>query len=219
MLVILSINSPQYNINMISCNKRAIQYYTHDPNNIQEVKDVYPNISDKEIYILLKEQWNNLFPEEREPYKKLVQEQYITITPISGNQNNKSFIDFEEQIGRNSHILDGDEFWDDTKYNTFIGDYFAFYLVGSKMRREGKFIIHKVEDIKSPSWTKNVGRGDRNVLQLSKPICEISIDDWIYLGGTLAKQSTYRTKGIKNRNFIEHLKNYIMLNNCSGVYV
>ena len=116
----------------------------------------------------------------------------ITITPISGNHRNKSWIDFDEQLTINSHN-DYNWNWDDEPGNsTRPGGLFAFWLIASSMRPEGKLIIHIVNDFKSPShrlssWSQNVGQGNRNVLQLSAPIFELTEDEWKKMGGSKEK--------------------------------
>jgi hypothetical protein len=104
---------------------------------------------------------------------------YITITPISGSEKNKAYIDYEEQKNR---YMNGHAFmWDDSKYNNSkVNDYFAFFLVESKKKPIGSLILHKILNIKSPenrlsSWHNNIGQANRNVLILSEPLCEISI--------------------------------------------
>ena len=134
----------------------------------------------------------------------------ITITPISGNHRNKSWIDFEEQLTINSHN-DSNWNWDDEKGNsTRPGGWFAFWFIASSMRPEGKFIIHRVNDVKSPShrlssWSQNVGQGNRNVLQLSAPIFELTEDEWKKMGGPKKKQGTYRIKFENWKHFMTEL--------------
>jgi hypothetical protein len=44
-----------------------------------------------------------------------------------------------------------------------------------------------------PSWSKNVGQGDRNVLALSQPMLEISWIEWQLMNGPESKMGTYTT--------------------------
>ena len=180
-----------------------LQSYGEDPNTVNEelevrlVKDVPP-------------------PEDASSVQEV---HHITITPISGDHRKPAFIDYQEQIARNSQILDGNAFWcwDDSKYNnTLRGDFFAFYLTESKQRPSGKFVIHQVEEIKSSrhrlsSWSNNVGQGDRNVLELSAPLFELTIEEWKYMGGPMKNRKTYRSGGKKYMNFMTELKKRHMM--------
>lgn len=117
---------------------------------------------------------------------------HLTITPISKDIKSPSYIDYNEQLSR---VLN-EEFqwcWDDSRYNKAkIGDYFAFYFHGMRV------VIHKILDVKPPSerlpsWSKNVGQGDRNVLVLSQPMLEITWIEWQLMGGPESKMGTYTT--------------------------
>lgn len=153
---------------------------------------------------------------------------YITITPISGkkkkNRNKKDIdkdkeniccplTDYIEQISRTSKGFIW--MWDDGKHNTSnIGDYFAFFLVESTIRPIGKVIIHKIINIldpkhRLPSWHKNIGQRDRNVLILSEIITEITMKDWKTMGGGMKKQGTYSTKinEYVNKYILEKINN------------
>lgn len=119
----------------------------------------------------------------------------IVITPISKDKKNKACIDYMEQLERvqyGHHIW----CWDDSSKNTAqVGDLFGFYFHGIKV------IIHQVLCIKPPSdrlpsWSGNVGQGDRNVLELSEPLLEISWEAWTNLRGYQNKMGTYRTKDL-----------------------
>ena len=134
---------------------------------------------------------------------------YITITPISGKTKDKENVccpltDYKEQISRTSEGCAW--MWDDGKHNTSnIGDYFAFFLVESTIRPIGKVIIHKIINIldpkhRLPSWHKNIGQRDRNVLVLSEIITEISMKDWKTMGGGMSKMGTYSTEINKDIN-------------------
>ena len=117
---------------------------------------------------------------------------YLTITPISRNVRNKGCIDYNEQKIRTS--IQGHKWcWDDSKYNKAkIGEYFAFLFF------ERRVIIHKIENIKPPSerldsWLPNVTQRNRQVLELSNPLKELSWSEWLELGGLKCKQGTYTT--------------------------
>lgn len=102
----------------------------------------------------------------------------LIVTPINKKESSKSNQDYKEQmqwvnIGKLSWC------WDDSKKNTAKpGDFFAFYFYGNKV------ILHKIIDTKPPSqrfpsWYKNIGQQDRNVLELSEPLKEFTWDEWI----------------------------------------
>jgi hypothetical protein len=121
---------------------------------------------------------------------------HLTITPISNDIRNKSRIDYREQVLR----VKEDNLiwcWDDSRFNKAkVGEYFAFYFHGIKV------IIHKIIGVKSPihrlpSWSKNVGQGDRNVLELSEPLQTIKWSEWQLLDGPESKMGTYTTKDLK----------------------
>jgi hypothetical protein len=61
-----------------------------------------------------------------------------------------------------------------------------------------RVVIHQIIDVKPPSerlpsWSKNVGQGDRNVIALSHPMLEITWIEWQLMGGPESKMGTYTT--------------------------
>ncbi len=117
---------------------------------------------------------------------------HLTLSPISKDIKSLSYIDYNEQLSRVLH--DGFQWcWDDSRYNKAkAGEYFAFYFHGMRV------VIHKILDVKPPSerlpsWSKNVGQGDRNVLVLSQPMLEITWIEWQLMGGPESKMGTYTT--------------------------
>ena len=133
---------------------------------------------------------------------------HLTITPISKDIKSPSYIDYNEQLSR---VLN-EEFqwcWDDSRYNKAkIGDYFAFYFHGMRV------VIHKILDVKPPSarlpsWSKNVGQGDRNVVELSHPLLEITWIEWQLIGAPESKMGTYTTSDLSTERprLYEYLKN------------
>jgi hypothetical protein len=117
---------------------------------------------------------------------------HLTLSPISKDIKSPSYIDYNEQLSRVLH--DGFQWcWDDSRYNKAkIGDYFGFYFHGMRV------VIHQIVDVKPPaerlpSWSKNVGQGDRNVLALSHPMLEITWIEWQLMGGPESKMGTYTT--------------------------
>jgi len=118
--------------------------------------------------------------------------EFLTITPINKNPKSNSNIDYNEQLTRveqNMQIW----CWDDTRYNNSkrLG-YFAFYFHNKKI------VVHQIVSTKDPkdrlpSWSGNVGQGDRKVLELSQPLVEFSWEEWLAMSGPQSKQGTYRT--------------------------
>jgi hypothetical protein len=43
------------------------------------------------------------------------------------------------------------------------------------------------------SWSKNVGQGSRNVLELGPALLEISWEEWLAMSGPQNRMKTYRT--------------------------
>ena len=138
---------------------------------------------------------------------------HLTITPISKAIKSASFIDFNEQLERVTKY--GHKWcWDDSRYNKAkIGEYFAFYFHGMRV------VIHKILDVnppsnRLPSWFKNVGQGDRNVVELSMPIAEISWSEWQHIGGPESKMGTYTTGDLSSERpkLYNYLKNIIYSN-------
>ena len=117
---------------------------------------------------------------------------HLTLSPISKDIKSPSYIDYNEQLSRVLH--DGFQWcWDDSRYNKAkAGEYFAYYFHGMRV------VIHRIMDVKPPaarlpSWSRNVGQGDRNVLELSHPMVEISWIEWQLMSGPESKMGTYTT--------------------------
>ena len=117
---------------------------------------------------------------------------HLTLSPISKDIKSPSYIDYNEQLSRVLH--DGFQWcWDDSRYNKAkVGEYFAFYFHGMRV------VIHQIVDVKPPSerlpsWSKNVGQGDRNVIALSHPMLEITWIEWQLMEGPESKMGTYTT--------------------------
>ena len=117
---------------------------------------------------------------------------HLTLSPVSKDIKSPSYIDYNEQLSRVLH--DGFQWcWDDSRYNKAkVGEYFAFYFHGMRV------VIHQIVDVKPPSerlpsWSKNVGQGDRNVIALSHPMLEITWIEWQLMEGPESKMGTYTT--------------------------
>ena len=77
-----------------------------------------------------------------------------------------------------------------------------------------RVVIHKILDVKPPSarlpsWSKNVGQGDRNVVELSHPLLEITWIEWQLIGAPESKMGTYTTSDLSTERprLYEYLKN------------
>jgi hypothetical protein len=135
----------------------------------------------------------------------------LTISPINKNLKSKSNIDFREQWMR-TRTGELKWCWDDSKFNNSKpGDYFGFMFYGIKVK------IHRILAVKPtserlPSWSSNVGQSDRNVLELSELVKEITWEEWIANDGPKKRQCTYTTKDLsKNRK-----KLFIILNTTNN---
>lgn len=121
----------------------------------------------------------------------------FVITPISANKSNKANIDYSEQMDR---IDEGKPLvWDDTKFNkSRPGDMFGFWMYKDKVK------VHTIQAVSSPedrlpSWHKNVGQSDRNVVTLSRKHFVIDWEDWIAIGGAKRCMGTANAiKSLKN---------------------
>jgi hypothetical protein len=144
--------------------------------------------------------------------------EHLTITPINKNLKSKSNLDFREQLIR---TCTGDLkwCWDDSKYNNAkIKEYFVFLFYGNKV------IIHQILDIKPPSerldsWSENVGQTNRQVLELSMPLKELTWEEWIMNDGPQGKQCTYTTKNLnktrpKLYNVLQEINYQFNSNSC-----
>lgn len=121
---------------------------------------------------------------------------HLTISPISKDVKSGSYIDYNEQLER-AKLNAFNWCWDDSRYNKAKeNEYFAFYFHGLRV------VIHKILAVKPPScrlssWSKNVGQGDRNVLELSEPLREIGWVDWQLINGPESKMGTYTTDDLQ----------------------
>ena len=98
------------------------------------------------------------------------QKSNLIITPVTSISQK----DYDEQVER---IKDGlPHMWDDSKTNSaVIGDYFGYVWNQKKKgdtKTDGKIILYKIIDVlkpdqRLPTWSNNVGQGDRNVIVLT----------------------------------------------------
>ncbi len=123
----------------------------------------------------------------------------LILTPIAKERRTSesdSKRDYEEQLERVAN--GGAWMWDDvspsrSQHKAQVGDDFGFVFNGDKVR------IHKVIEVhdpsqRLPSWSANVGQGDRYVLVLSDMIREYSWDEWLSKGGLKKVQGTLHAR-------------------------
>jgi len=116
----------------------------------------------------------------------------MILSPINKKLNSKSRIDYNEQIKREQ---EGKQvMWDDTKFNkASIGDWFGFVENGKNVYFRKIKSIHPISD-RLPSWSNNVGQGDRKVLYLEKELLNITWENWVNYGGPKKVQGTSHVK-------------------------
>ena len=140
---------------------------------------------------------------------------HLTITPISRNINSAGYIDYKEQLER---VTNNEAIWcwDDSRYNKAKkGELFAFYF------HDIRLIIHEITNVKPPSarlpsLSKDISQEDRNVLELSAPIKEISWTEWQLVNGPLSKMGTYTTNDLSTeRPLLYKLLKSIRANNSN----
>ena len=133
---------------------------------------------------------------------------HITITPIgkgSGKMARRARADYQEQHDRNFGLHDNQFWcWDADKGNTSqTGELFAF-----RNNNTETVAIHKILAVKDPSerlvsWGKNIGQGDRNVLELSAPLVTLPTTAWVNLGGSNGRLGTQRChKGFRRTDLL-----------------
>lgn len=142
---------------------------------------------------------------------------HLTISPISKNPKSASCIDYHEQLQR----VKTNEFnwcWDDSRYNKAKeNEFFAFYFHGMRV------VIHRIKNVKPPScrlssWSKNVGQGDRNVVELSEPLKEIGWTEWQLLNGPESKMGTYTTDDLQlNKPLLYDMLKKINYEKCINI--
>ena len=138
---------------------------------------------------------------------------HLTISPISRDTKSASYVDYNEQLER-ARINKFNWCWDDSRYNKAReNEFFGFYFHGTRV------VIHRIIGVKPPSarlpsWSKNVGQCDRNVLELSEILKEIGWTEWQMLNGPESKMGTYTTDNLE----IDRPLLYEMLKNIEKEY-
>ena len=137
----------------------------------------------------------------------------MIVTPVPQNRKANGRKDYKEQMKR---IKEGKlHVWDDSRYNKAEkGDYFAYaenrIMMGEKLT-DGIIHIYLIKAIgkpenRLPSWSKNVGQGDRNVLELtSEPLYKGNLKEWIHL---LDYKDNYKVQGTIHVKY-NRIENYI----------
>ena len=129
------------------------------------------------------------------------------ITPINKVPTSRSRICYVEQMDR---YEEGKTLmWDDTKYNSTkkAGGMFAFVQNGVKAQICQIVNIYPPKS-RLPSWSANIGQSDRNVLELTDILVELTWDEWISNGGHTNVMGT--TNVNKNKNMmLDYIKSCI----------
>ena len=137
----------------------------------------------------------------------------MIVTPIPQNRKANGRKDYREQMNRiqenKMHV------WDDSRYNNAQrGDLFAYAENRIKINNiltPGIIHVYVIENVtkpenRLPSWSKNVGQGDRNVLELtSKIIYKGDLKEWI---DALNYKENYKVQGTIHVNY-DRLEKYI----------
>ena len=116
----------------------------------------------------------------------------LIITPITASVNKPARVDYEEQLNRITRGLP--LMWDDSRHNKAkLGDKFGFWFYNNSVR------IHTIVGIalpseRLPSWSGNVGQGDRRVVTLSVECDIIPWETWINLNGAKRCMGTSHVK-------------------------
>jgi len=153
-------------------------------------------------------------------YKNYRKNPNMIVTPISKNPKSKANIDYHEQLQRIHDNLT--HMWDDSRYcHAIQGDLFAYIENSVKLRNNdtsgemktpGKIMIYIILDVHSPSkrlpsWSCNVGQGDRNVLELTdKPIYEGTAIEWKNYLGYKENYNVQGTIHIDNSKLISYIR-------------
>lgn len=140
----------------------------------------------------------------------------LVITPIADHGPTKR--DHEEQMDRIYHGLP--HVWDDSKHNNSkSGDLFGYVwnqrrIKGTSDKTEGFIKIYMILHIYSPkhrlpTWSTNVGQGDRNVIELtSNCIYSGTLDEFKKIVGYSDKwncQGTAPVSESKTCAYIQHI--------------
>jgi len=162
--------------------------------------------------VIMRRKYEEIIKDKPLPIKV---EPRMIVTPVSLNIKSPARRDWIEQVQRRKegkkHV------WDDSKHNLAeVGDLFA-YVENSRKIGENKkslgwievYIIEAVysSDFRLPTWSENVGQGDRNVVELSKePIYVGTMVEWKNYLGYSERYCVQGTVNLKNDRVKEYLK-------------
>jgi hypothetical protein len=133
----------------------------------------------------------------------------MVMTPINKNIKSRSNRDYQEQMER---IKTGKQHvWDDSKDNLAIpGDLFAYVenctKINENEKTNGCVRIYRITNVlkpthRLPTWSDNVGQGDRNVVELSsEEIYKGSMKLFKECMGYSEKYNLQGTRYIKNNS-------------------
>ncbi len=131
----------------------------------------------------------------------------VLITPINKDPRRPSNIDYKEQCESPLEWC-----WDDrAKNDAEVGQLFAFVQNRSKGTKGWVRVFRVRETLpprhRLPSWHKNVGQGDRQVVMLGEQcLCELSWDEWLANDGHKKVQSTTH---VKSRQLVRYMESQI----------
>ena len=138
----------------------------------------------------------------------------MVVTPVSLNAKSPARRDWLEQVQRRKegkqHV------WDDSKQNhAERGDLFAYVENSIKMGENQKSLgwieVYVIQDVHSftdrlPTWSGNVGQGNRNVVELSnEPIYKGSMVEWKGILGYAERYCVQGTTHLKHERIKEYL--------------
>lgn len=138
----------------------------------------------------------------------------MVVTPVSVCAKSAARRDWLEQVQRRKegkqHV------WDDSKQNhAEAGDLFAYVensrKVGENQKSKGWIEVYVIQAVHSPAsrlptWSVNVGQGNRNVVELSsEPIYKGSMVEWKAILGYSERYCVQGTIHLKHERIKEYL--------------
>lgn len=138
----------------------------------------------------------------------------MIVTPVSLNSKSPARRDWLEQVQRRKagkqHV------WDDSKQNhAEKGDLFAYVensrKIDGNQKSSGWIEVYVIQGVHSPAcrlptWSENVGQGNRNVVELSsEPIYKGSMIEWKAILGYAERYCVQGTIHLKHERIKEYL--------------
>ena len=138
----------------------------------------------------------------------------MVVTPVSVSAKSAARRDWLEQVQRRKegkqHV------WDDSKQNhAEAGDLFAYVensrKLGENQKTQGWIEVYVIQAVHSPAcrlptWSGNVGQGNRNVVELSsEPIYKGSMVEWKAILGYAERYCVQGTIHLKHERIKEYL--------------